>query len=1486
MPHVGPHGLETTSNLAAELFLAYLVEFQLFLPSTFEHLHYGPTWTWSGHANGHHARCDYLAIPLTWFVTEISSTCVHSLDLGGKTIDHIPVTIDVKLTYQRDTALPTKPSFDRRRFQSTPIDTLKEIFDSPPEVPWDSSIDEHATQLSNYVSSTLQRAFPNGRTPPRKSYITDATWRLRGDRLWYLRRLRSAKARLSQLTLRHAFDALQYGLSESFYFLTSPAFHLFVECYQYGQKLRNLTSSLHHALRADRNNFVIEVAEKASSHSAKYLHQHLRQLGVSGRAKQRGIRPLPALRDNDGSILCDPEAIADRWQEFFQHQEDGYRVSVDQLVREHFSSNSCGPVVPAWDFIPTLQELEYQFRRTQTNRAYFDDCFPGDLLHLLPDHFARIYYSLFVKTFLLQREPLIFKGGLLTPAYKGKGSPLDCASYRSLLVSSPIGKALHAILRRDAIYHFHKIAQPFQIGGLPGKSIAQATHSLLAYQWAAKQRKLSVGFIFIDVTNAFYRVLRQHLTQMPDERGLRGLFDSLGLHGDAFAEFQQYFQSRTAFAACDLPQHLTNMLTETLHGTWFTVAQSRSFSRTRRGTRPGDSLADLCYTYALAKILGAAFSKLDLPDKTVFYWDGQFAPSNDGNSLQPIDLLCPIWADDIALALAHPDPEQLVANIQHVARHVFEALATAGMAPNFKAGKTEAVLDLRGKGAHNKLRHLMQADMTLDFHSDILPSSLRVVDKYKHLGTWLTSGAKLTYDLRSKFAIAHATITKYRVAIFGNLALPIQRKIQLFRSLVLSAITFSIGAWHTLRPVELRQFITGIFRLYKRIARLHFGIDALHWGHDQLCFELNIEKPIVHLAIGKLRYIQQIIREGQPQLWGLLQQTTLWWDDFYEHFDWLTTRVPYLQCPHPRDDWPSFYHFLSTPGNAWKNLLKRAQSFELTYQRLHFEWKCWHHAALNRLQEVAPIPTAMPLFDDHQEFCLACSQTFSKPASWAVHAFRKHGRTTPARLYAAGTQCSACLKHYSTYTSLVNHLRYSQTCLRRLQAECDVVQLQPGWNSREELDSRRALHLPYLRAEGPMPAPIAAVDRPPCEQTRALLKEWTGAWQNTQNETPSLRLEALRQATCMTTLPRSDILTALDSWVGGALDEAWCTLDIFGVAQEFRLRCTFAWFRPGVLPRTDAKPIYAPEPVLEAYLQDLQVATPLRLLTLCYRPVCVAHLFSGHRRRHDIQSYAEIWGGALTGATVLSVDIVFDLQTADLTDPKKLDLFIRAIRAGLLHGFIAGPPCESWSVARETDDDGPRPLRDAIKLSGKDALTQRELKQISIGNALLGATLRLFLEALLSCTFALVEHPADPVHKPWAPSIWKLPLIQLFRKFPNCANVHIFQGYYGAPSAKPTQFLLANAIEGAPAFLAQFQSTFSLPSATSIGRNAKGEWRTMRLKTYPPALCKAIVGLLEASLAKHEWIQAPCDPDWFHTEITNLCRNFNYDAEIGPDFAG
>ena len=131
----------------------------------------------------------------------------------------------------------------------------------------------------------------------------------------------------------------------------------------------------------------------------------------------------------------------------------------------------------------------------------------------------------------------------------------------------------------------------------------------------------------------------------------------------------------------------------------------------------------------------------------------------------------------------------------------------------------------------------------------------------------------------------------------------------------------------------------------------------------------------------------------------------------------------------------------------------------------------------------------------------------------------------------------------------------------------------------------------------------------------------------------------------------------------------------------------------------------------------------------------VLHLFPGQRREHDLQAEFEHellqFGSFMCNVFVLSEDIVLHPQLGDLTNPQAIALWQDLIMLGVVIFVMAGPPCETWSAARflRLEEDGaygPRPLCSQQQLWGLTCLRKAEANSISVGNALLRATIRRF----------------------------------------------------------------------------------------------------------------------------------------------------------------
>ena len=66
-------------------------------------------------------------------------------------------------------------------------------------------------------------------------------------------------------------------------------------------------------------------------------------------------------------------------------------------------------VLPSWSEVPTLFQLERQFRRTKKGKAFFVDGIQGDLLACAPRQMARLFYEAFLKEALFRGSPIYTK---------------------------------------------------------------------------------------------------------------------------------------------------------------------------------------------------------------------------------------------------------------------------------------------------------------------------------------------------------------------------------------------------------------------------------------------------------------------------------------------------------------------------------------------------------------------------------------------------------------------------------------------------------------------------------------------------------------------------------------------------------------------------------------------------------------------------------------------------------------------------------------------------------------------------------------------------------------------------------------------------------------------------------------------------------------------------------------------------------------------
>ena len=1024
-------------------------------------------------------------------------------------------------------------------------------------------------------------------------------------------------------------------------------------------------------------------------------------------------------------------------------------------------------------------------------------------------------------------EPIQWRGGVLHELYKGKGSMTDTKSYRGILVSSHLAKSFLLQLSRKTLPFHVASAPPLQTGGMPKKGVDLASHTLRAFLDLGKKHGRSIGIFFLDVQSAFYRLLRclavGPTCTTPE---LLHLLHTVQIPDNAVEALLAASHQPDAFTRMGVPAWLRKFGVVFHSHTWYHVRQDPEVCETLRGTRPGDGYADLLFGVVTSQILQDLEPELaQFGVQTCLEWNGfrntLAAPGEEAQA----SAIHVVWADDIAVMLHHEQPAELIYALKNVMALYMDRLAQRGLLLNMAPGKSEALVLLRGKGSRALRRDLFKITKpTLDFESAVFGTQqVSLISKYKHLGFTVHGSGFLLAELRIRAGSAHSAFTKHAKRVYYNLGLRLAKRSQIFKTCVLSILLWNSGTWSPMRASEWRFFHGAYLRLLRRFLSKDAPTqDTFGWSEIQLCSRVEVLPLEEEIRCLRLGYYGRLARHGPDALWALLATDQTWLSLIPEDIDWLfknsQSMVPRLppRLPGGADYWNNI---ATTQPKLWVGLIKKAKAHRLLQIKSKADVQFFHNGTLNFLEQIGVDLPFNPDEDFAQDasvpqfFCVPCLAGFKTRSGWAVHAFRKHGRKARARYLAEGTQCDHCLHTFSSTNNLYLHLRYSTTCFGALRSRGLCVEPAPGRGSRGWSCVDAFSMCPYLVAEGPF-LPVEHTDGlgidtlSPHEEAlfSALLEIQPKLLEDDLD--PDEIWEALRQVLRAFPISLEEMQTCLRTWKSLVQrDYPRRRLRPAFVAQLFRAldtavdRCTYPWICPDLMslgPRCCNRP-RAPEIIERLEPTSLRIPSPSDGPHFV-QPVIV-HFFSGRRRSGDYQQALE----ELTlppnswQPIILSVDIVLSQRWGNLTDPVVRRFWLRQAYLGSLTAFLAGPPCESFSVARErwrSDGWGPRPLRSASEPWGYDSLLLREVLQTYIGNSLLTFVLELFLYMWLNRRPGIIEHPAEPSTSkhPEAPSIWKLAFMHIVAEFPEVGFLTVHQGNFGAVSPKPTTLLHCHCI--------------------------------------------------------------------------------------------
>ena len=344
-----------------------------------------------------------------------------------------------------------------------------------------------------------------------------------------------------------------------------------------------------------------------------------------------------------------------------------------------------------------------------------------------------------------------------------------------------------------------------------------------------RRKAFSTGLLFLDLTQAFYRVLREvPLGGCVSDELLAHLMHKLHMPADSLHDIHELLEEQPALDQAGLdPIQQQRCFRAIRKSTHFWLPDQADVSRTTMGTRPADSFADIVFGYmwsiVLAKLekymvehdfiqplemhdqlplLGHSFSR---PDKTYF--------------------VGPTWMDDLAICVLSPLATDLPHRLGQVASFLLDLCRYHCLSPNLSPGKTELLMTFRGRNSrHMKIRHYgPQAPWSLPVVCECETVQLPLVTHYKHLGGVCHHAGDQRTELKQRFAIAHQALSQHRKLLYHNKCLPFDKPAELFQMLVSTKLLYGADSWIAIDQASQDRFHTGIIKLYRRLLRIPAG---------------------------------------------------------------------------------------------------------------------------------------------------------------------------------------------------------------------------------------------------------------------------------------------------------------------------------------------------------------------------------------------------------------------------------------------------------------------------------------------------------------------------------------------------------------------------------------------------------------------------------------------------------------------------------------
>ena len=1341
-------------NVAGEQIRMLCQEEDMYIPSTMADYHQGQTWTFQG-PRGNKSRIDYIMVTTDCFAGVKRSFVDKDIELMNGDRDHEVVAVEMSVTkHQSHTSLlERKTVYDRCAAREHSKQEQHDEWLIIPNVPWKCGVNEHWGEIRANLTQAAMKAFPKQKRQRRQHYFSSTTWNMicrRKDLKQTYRQINKAK---NSIIIQQCFAAWCKHSRQK-----APSGDLDIHLLQMQEAIlmeqrQNIDAKYRALKREDWKKWVYERTQdetnKAREAQGADIFKLLQPKKMVQKHSGKLRKEVPGLCDAQGQWRFSRESIAQGWQEQFSRIENAKPTTMSQLVKLSSPQRGSRSLEYLKD-IPSLYALEKAVRTLDVKKAAGADNIGAELLKLHAPMNVQKLYMLFLKTAVRGQAIPELTGGWLVPLHKGRQSQRLMSSYRAILLEPTTSRAFSRAWRPMLESGLAATAAPGQWGGRKGQSV-EAVH-LQARLWVmnAAQLQQSLTLVFVDLKSAFYTVIKQFLAGGPwDLNTAEQVFRYVNLPHEAFQDFAKQFKDMDLIHKGTGSRAAADMTHATLKHTWFGTHCGTHVCAPQTGSRPGDPLADLMFSYLVARMLDVI--NYNLQDAECF----ASVPEHDLTLARSI-----AWVDDMVFAVQSPANE-LVSKTCRVLSEIMDIMALHGFELSYGQGKTAALMSFRGVGSikarqecENKFPESLP--IVTEFQGVI---QVPIVAHYKHLGAYLDRSGSVQSEVKIRAGQTAAKVAPLK-RILRNQQIPLKQRRIILQSMAVSVLTMHIGTWCNIGVEAFKTWKSAVFKTYATLHRRWNEGECTHRTLVEMAHEAGNAMPMELLHLGRLRLFRHMLQEADIFLVSLLlwnhriAENKSWISALKGSLLWMQDQLGDLGLPdevwglRTHQDWDA----VSRHHERIRIMIRHAKQSHLWRIRVMQEMQCSNsqqEALLKEMNWQSPPPQENDR--ENTVSCTTCGQMFPSQAALATHEQRRHGARIAVRRFARDAICRICQRNYHVRTKLLHHWHHGGTgCWRGVMRNFSPMSVEETQllNDQDRKEGN-AFHQDKLKS-----------------RTQDML--WRPA---TQEELE--RFHPIPQQVDLSE-PTEDEL------------ETWRAYGLLPPGQGGRA-VTIRALEDGSVPNV---------------LEDVQnLERELNGARHLWKPMddwiprpfakgekFALIMFSGHRRFGDLGCWIS-WNTALTP---ICLDLAIDQKLGNILD---MGLWTHLVHNRKVLACHAGPPCETFTEARWLDLQNPRkpkPPRTARYPWGLLGRSLREVKQGAMGTILFFRTVYFLLLVHASGGATTLEHPRGPLDTPeeggerWA--VWFSAMLRRFQQDAHVGTVQFLQGPLGQPFAKPTTY--------------------------------------------------------------------------------------------------